>query len=192
MSGTTIIASALPMAVLCTSIPEPGHDPDYQIALVGERDPAALHGVGITYGVDVAAFNEWIALNAGLATLVRPTDQAEIDSWTSANSVYGWEDALAAGGTLATNASPFQALLVARAATDPRTLLEVASEQRRQAEVQLRLAEAMRREADQSAEAAIQARDQAEEAQRQAMAMIAEQDAKAPPPPPAAEPQPAP
>ena len=92
MSGTTTIASTLPMSVLCTSTPvNPGDNPDYSVELVGERDVAAIHGTGITYGVDLAAFNEWIALNSGLVASVMPVTQADVDAMADASDRYGWE-----------------------------------------------------------------------------------------------------
>ena len=168
MSGTTIIASILPMSVLCTSTPvNPGDNPDYSVELVGERDVANVHGKGITYGVDTAAFNEWIALNSGLAASVTPVTQAEVDAMADASNLYGFELGLQ-GTTAAEGVAP------PIMPSDARTSLEVASRRRQQAEVQLREAATAQAMAATVAESAAVERDAAIAAQEEAAKLVAE------------------
>lgn len=196
MSGTgstIIVASALHTSVLCTSTPEPGLEPAYSVTLVGNRDPNAINGVGFTYGVDAAAFDEWIALNADLAVAVRPATQEEIDAHADSANMYGYELGLQAEGApeAESNLTPLEKMTTLAAAADPRASLELAGQQRRNAELRLRQAEAAKNTADLQAEQATADRDQAEAAQQAAMALIAEQDAAKPAPPPPAPPPPA-
>jgi hypothetical protein len=102
MSGTTFVGSTLPMAVLCTNDPAtPGATPTYRIDLVGERDPNAIHGTGVTENVDVAAFDQFIARNPDFATSLKKMTQAEVDALHDVSQQYGHEaglQAAAAGG----------------------------------------------------------------------------------------------
>jgi hypothetical protein len=92
MSGTTFVGSTLPMAVLCTNDPAtPGAEPSYKLPLVGERDPNAIHGTGITEGVDVAAFDQFIARNPDFATSLKKLTQAEVDALHDTSQQYGHE-----------------------------------------------------------------------------------------------------
>jgi hypothetical protein len=189
MSGTTIIASTLPVSVLCTGTTHAeGVDP-YSIAIVGERDPGSIHGTGITYDVDTTAFNEWIGLNAGLVDSVWPVTQAEVDDMQDAQDQYGFELGLVEeGGTLAATAR--MTLAEARAAAT------TAAQQVRQADQQIHAAEIQRKMADQQTGAAQAAREVAEKAQQAALAVVEEKAQARPlptrePEPPRAEQHPA-
>jgi hypothetical protein len=172
------------MSVQCTNTPEPGFDATYSVDLVGERDPAAVHGVGLTYDVDDVAFNEWIALNVDLAPNVKIVTQAEIDSWSDVNNKYGYELGLEveSGGTLAAEGARLGPIDVSGEAEKART----ASLRHRMAEVSLRQAEAARVAAETVVETAKAERDIAEASARDAAAAAAEaQEAiRQPPPPP--------
>jgi regulator of protease activity HflC (stomatin/prohibitin superfamily) len=182
-----IVASALPMAVQCTSTAEPGMEPAYSVDLVGERDPAAIHGVGLTYDVDDVAFNEWIALNVELAPNVRIVTQAEIDSWSYVNNKYGYELGLEvdSGGTLAAGG------LGAVDLTGDLERSRTAALRRRMAETSLRQAEMNRDAAEVALETAKAEREIAEAVAREATeATQAAQEAIRQPPPPAPKPAP--
>jgi hypothetical protein len=186
MSGTTIIASTLPVSVLCTGTTHAEGVEPYSIPIVGERDPYAVHGQGITYDVDTVAFNEWIGLNAGLVDSVRPVTQAEVDAMQDVQDQYGFELGLVEdGGTLAAGG-----MTVAEA----RTAAQVAAQRVRQADAQIRDAETQRRMADQQTEAATAAREVAEKAQRDALQVVEEKQQARPAPtqmpaPPAPRPE---
>lgn len=178
-----IVASALPMAVLCTSTPaQPGMEPDYAVELVGERDPSAINGVGLTYDVDDAAFGEWIALNVDLADSVKIVTQAEIDAWADATDQYGFELGLEQGGTLAT-----EGMFPTLDLPNPAERLRTAAQRHRVAEMNLRQAETMRAQAEALAEAARLERDTSAEAAAAAADAAREHDeavaARQPPPP---------
>jgi hypothetical protein len=162
-----IVASALPMAVQCTSTAEPGLEPAYSVDLVGERDIAAIHGVGLTYDVDDVAFNEWIALNVELAPNIRIVTQAEIDAWSDVNDKYGYELGLEieGGGTLAAEGALGAIDMVGNAEQ-----MRAAALRRRMAEVTLRQAEAARAQAEIDVETAKAERDIAEAVAREATA----------------------
>jgi hypothetical protein len=178
-----IVASSLPMSVQCTNTPEPGFDATYSVDLVGERDPAAIHGVGLTYDVDDVAFNEWIALNTDLAPNVKIVTQAEIDSWSDVNSKYGYELGLEvdSGGTLAAGG-----MLGPIDVTGEAEKARAASLRRRMAEAGLRQAEANRIQAEIDVETAKAERDIAEDVARAATeaAAAAQEAIKQPPPAP--------
>ena len=178
-----IVASALPMAVQCTSTAEPGMEPAYSVDLVGERDPAAIHGVGLTFDVDDVAFNEWIALNVELAPNVRIVTQAEIDSWSDVNNKYGYELGLEidSGGTLAAGGLQGPVDL-----TGNLEWSRTAALRRRMAETSLRQAEAARDAAEVALETAKAEREIAETVAREATEATAKaQEAIRQPPPPA-------
>jgi hypothetical protein len=172
-----IVASTLPMAVLCTSTPVPGFHPDYSVEIVGERDPTAISGTGITYDVDDAAFGEWIALNVDLTPHVRIVTQQEVDDLADQSQQYGFELGLE---TPPEGGGMFDALSLA----ETQAALQAGAQRRRQAEMALRQAEQMRKEAEIMAEAAAADRDVAETFQRDAMAALAAKEAATSPPPP--------
>jgi len=180
MSGstTTIVASTLPVSVLCSATTHPeGVDP-YSVTIVGQRDPGAVHGTGITYDVDLAAFNEWMTANPALVDTVRPVTQAEVDAMQDTQDEYGFELGLEddTGGALAED-TPLDA---ARAAA------QVAAQRVRQADAQIRQAEILRKQADAQTEAASAERNAAQHAQQQAMSIVERRQQERPMPPPAA------
>jgi len=178
MSGstTTIVASTLPVSVLCSATTHPeGVDP-YSVTIVGQRDPGAVHGTGITYDVDLAAFNEWMTANPALLDTVRPVTQAEVDAMQDTQDEYGFELGLEddTGGALAED-TPLDAA---------RTAAQVAAQRVRQADAQIRQAEILRKEADAQAEAATAERGAAEQAQQQALAIVERRQQERPLAPP--------
>ena len=179
-----IVASALPMAVLCTSTPEPGLDAAYSVELVGERDLSAINGVGLTYDVDDVAFNEWIALNTDLAASVRIVTQAEIDAWADTADQYGYELGLVQeGGTLAAGGLGKIGLGTIDLVGDAERL-RTAALRHRTAEQQLRQAELTRDQAEANLEAARAEREVAETMAREASEEAAKsQEAVRQPPP---------
>lgn len=181
-----IVASSLPMAVQCTSTAEPGMEPAYSVDIVGERDPAAIHGVGLTYDVDDVAFNEWIALNAELALNVKIVTQAEIDTWSDVNTKYGYElglEDIEGGGTLAAGGLQGPVDL-----TGGLERARAAALRRRMAETSLRQAEMARDAAEVALETAKAEREIAETVAREATeATQTAQEAIRQPPPPTTE-----
>jgi hypothetical protein len=178
-----IVASALPMAVICSSAPAtPGADPDYSVTLAGQRDPAAVHGIGLTYDVDDVAFGEWIALNADLAPFVKITDQAEIDAWTDTHDKYGYELFMDDPAAATEGLGDLRAVEELNEAERLATALV----QHRAAEATLRQAMAAKATADVAVESATIARDEAEEEARAAQEVMASR----PPPPPPVRPEP--
>jgi len=178
MSGstTTIVASTLPVSVLCSATTHPeGVDP-YSVTIVGQRDPGAVHGTGITYDVDLAAFNEWMTANPALLDTVRPVTQAEVDAMQDTQDEYGFELGLEddTGGALAED-TPLDAA---------RTAAQVAAQRVRQADAQIRQAEILRKQADAQAEAATAERGAAEQAQQQALAIVERRQQERPLAPP--------
>lgn len=183
MSGTTIVASTLPVSVLCTATSHPEGVEPYSVTILGERAPGAVHGTGITYDVDLAAFDEWIGANVGMVESVWPVTQAEVDAMADAQDKYGFElgledidegGTLAAGGGLSLN--------------EARTAAQVAAQRMRQADAQLRQVDAQRKGADEQEKAARAEHEAAEEAQRRALAMLEERQAALPPARPAQQP----
>ena len=182
MSGstTTIVASTLPVSVLCTASTHPeGVDP-YSVTIVGQRDPGAVHGTGLTYDVDLAAFNEWMTANPLLVDTVRPVTQAEVDAMQDAQDEYGFELGLEddTGGALAED-TPLDAA---------RTAAQVAAQRVRQADAQIRQADMLRKQADVQAEAAAAERGAAEQAQQQALAIVERRQQERPMAPPQQQP----
>ena len=168
MSGTTIVASTLPVAVLCTAVTHPEGVEPYSVAIVGNRDPGAVHGTGITYDVDLAAFNEWIGANPSLLETVTPVTQAEVDAMADAQDKYGYELGLVPpeeGG-----AARDAGLSVGEA----RNAAQIASHRLRQADSQIRQADMLRKQADEMERGARDERGAAEEAQRRALAIVEE------------------
>ena len=97
------VASKLPMSVIITSNPPAeGQDPLYSHEIVGERDPGAVGGWGITYDVEDTAYNDWTAIHADQAALMKIVTQADIDAMADTTDEYGYELGLDdAGGTRA-------------------------------------------------------------------------------------------
>jgi len=156
-----------------------GVDP-YSVTIVGQRDPGAVHGTGITYDVDLAAFNEWMTANPALLDTVRPVTQAEVDAMQDTQDEYGFELGLEddTGGALAED-TPLDAA---------RTAAQVAAQRVRQADAQIRQAEILRKQADAQAEAATAERGAAEQAQQQALAIVERRQQERPMAPPPQQP----
>jgi hypothetical protein len=96
------IASRLHTSILMTSVPpRPGADPEYSVALIGARDPDSpeVPGWGLTYGVDQAVFEQWMAANPQLVDFITVATQEQIDSTIEKNqpeNAYGFELGLVA------------------------------------------------------------------------------------------------
>jgi len=101
MSGTTIVASTLPVSVLCTGTSAPVGIPNYTAEIEGTRGIDAVNGVGITYNVDVVALNEWLGDQLEIGLQVRAITQADLDALAAAEGMYGYELGLEPPGTLA-------------------------------------------------------------------------------------------
>jgi hypothetical protein len=90
MSGTAppsvIVASKLPMAVQIRS-----DDRQSTCVIVGERDPGAVNGYGITYDVDQTVLEEWLASNPDMAAFVRITTEDEIAHHADPMNTHGYE-----------------------------------------------------------------------------------------------------
>jgi hypothetical protein len=88
-----IIASQHPMSVRIHMVdpdaPE-GTEPVYD-EILGNREPGAVEGYGLTYDVDDAIFNSWAAAYPDVAAGMKITDEAEIDTWRDAANHYGYE-----------------------------------------------------------------------------------------------------
>jgi len=95
MSETNVIvASTMQTSMLCTSQPQPGHDPDYEVIIVGANDPAAVGGTGITYNVDQTSFNWWVGEYTDYAPFIQIVTQAQVDALTASANQYGFQAGL--------------------------------------------------------------------------------------------------
>lgn len=83
-----IVASRLQFAVRMYM---PGSEVFYDV--IGIHDPASLAvaGVGITYGVDEAAFDAWVAANQDAAPFVKVVTQSEVDYYSDPANTHGYE-----------------------------------------------------------------------------------------------------
>ena len=97
-SGNTVtVASKLPMAVQIRSEARArNNESEVVVVLVGERDPGAVNGFGLTYDVDAATINEWLAANPDMAEFVTITDDAQIEEHADPANTYGYEVGLEA------------------------------------------------------------------------------------------------
>lgn len=83
-----IIASSLDAAVRMYT---PGSEAFYDI--IGARDPAspAIHGWGITYDVDQATYDQWVAAHPDQAPFLKVVTQAAIDFYSDPMNTHGYE-----------------------------------------------------------------------------------------------------
>jgi hypothetical protein len=79
------IASKLHTAVLLTGPTAPGSNSRYEVALVGYRDPGAICGWGMTYGVDADAFDQWLKARPSMVPFITTVTQQQIDDMIAAN-----------------------------------------------------------------------------------------------------------
>jgi hypothetical protein len=174
MSGSTIIASTLPVAVLCTGpVVTAGVDPE-SIAIEGKNGPNAVNGVGITYDVDIAAFDFWIAGQVEVGLQVAPISQADLDTLTEAQGMYGFELGLTPPGTLAAEG----VFDLDPTGANERDALRAAASRQRQAEQNLHAIERQRKMLEQQAEAAETERKAAEDNARAATEAVEKRQAE--------------
>jgi uncharacterized protein DUF3383 len=100
------VASQLPSSVLMTSVPaSPGDEPDLVYTILGQRGaPAELHGWGVTYDVDQAVYDAYVAAHPDQAGFLKTVTQADVDAMIADQSDpanYGHE-----AGLPATNLPP--------------------------------------------------------------------------------------
>ena len=97
---TVTVASRLHTSVLMQSVPPaPGAHSEYSVTIVGERDPSAIYGWGITEGVDAQVFDEWMAARPSMVPFITVATQEQIDSTIEKNqpeNAYGYELGLVA------------------------------------------------------------------------------------------------
>jgi hypothetical protein len=96
MSGTTrptvTVASRLPLAVRISSTTlTRSNEPEITAIIVGERDPGAVVGAGLSYDVDQETFEAWLAANPDMAEFVKVTTPEEIEHYSDPLNTNGYE-----------------------------------------------------------------------------------------------------
>jgi hypothetical protein len=91
MSGATVtVASKLDHAVLMQG-PQGGDGVKIEQTIVGNRDPGAINGWGMTYYVDADLFAGWMAANPLFAGLITEASQEQIDAASDPMKTHGYE-----------------------------------------------------------------------------------------------------
>jgi hypothetical protein len=90
---TVTVASRLDMNILMFSTPDPGYDPAFVYTIVGQRDPDSLeiHGWGLTYEVEQAAFDAFMTANPHLGDFITIATQDQIDAAGDPANTHGYE-----------------------------------------------------------------------------------------------------
>jgi hypothetical protein len=96
MSGTVTVASRLPIDILISSVAlTPGGNPQFSHVILGNRDPLAVDGLGLTYDVDATTFTDWQIANRELAASTAIATQQQIDHHSDPTNIHGYELGLA-------------------------------------------------------------------------------------------------
>ena len=90
MSGTVTVASKMETAVLMQG--PHGHDGvEVSQTIVGQRDPGAVNGWGLTYDVDAALFNAWMAANPQFGAFITDATEEQIIANDDPLQTHGFE-----------------------------------------------------------------------------------------------------
>ena len=181
------VASRLPTALLIRDTDEEGAPTNVTFEIAGNRDLNGVAGCGITYGVDDAVFNKWLAANPDQAPFLKAVTDEDILKMSDAANLYGYEL-----GLEETTAAPQPGDAVYIGDGEPESplqRLQAAAVQLRESELGFRQAETLAKNAEAGRVAAEEARKEAHERftaiEKDAEAAMAAAPVKPPPAKPA-------
>ena len=91
MSGTVTVASKMETSVLMQG-PYGTDGIEVSQTIVGQRDPSAVNGWGLTYNVDNALFSQWMAANPQFAAFITDATEEQLDTNGDPLQTYGFEN----------------------------------------------------------------------------------------------------
>jgi hypothetical protein len=92
MSGTVTVASKMETSVLMQGPHGTTGGMEISQTIVGQRDPSAVNGWGLTYDVDSALFNQWMVAHPQFTPFITDATQEQLDANGDPLQTYGLEN----------------------------------------------------------------------------------------------------